>query len=390
MEVSLRAILEPIARYSGENAWVTQVFIVMVLTMTAGYVERIVFRQFKRGAAKTGNPWDDALLDAAHRPVTVLIWAIGLLFAADIISAWTEAALFQAVGPIRELAVIALLVWFVVRLINNIESRVLDPKVDTGEALDETTWGAISKILRASVYITAALVALQTLGYSISGVLAFGGVGGIAVGFAAKDLLANFFGGLIIYLDKPFRVGDWIRSPDREIEGTVERIGWRLSVVRTFDKRPLYIPNAIFSNIAIENPSRMTNRRIFETIGVRYDDVEALPDIVRDVEQMLRSHPDIDTAGTLMVNFNAFADSSLDFLIYTFTRTTVWTEYHAVKQDVLFRISQIIAGYGAEVAFPTSTLHVAELPEQAPPGGAMEPETRTDGSRTAPPAAQEA
>ena len=86
---------------------------------------------------------------------------------------------------------------------------------------------ATGKLLRASVVITAVLVALQTLGVSVGGVLAFGGVGGIAVGFAARDLLANLFGGLTIYLDRPFRVGDWILSPDREIEGTVIEIGWR-------------------------------------------------------------------------------------------------------------------------------------------------------------------
>ena len=385
MEFNFGALFDKVVQYSGENAWVTQVFVVMVLTLSAGYVERVVFRHLKRTAERTGNPWDDALVEAAHRPMTFLIWLVGLLFAADIISVWTDSALFQAVGPLRELSVIALLVWFIVRLIDNIESKVLDPGIDTGESLDETTWGAISKILKAAVFITAALVALQTLGYSISGVLAFGGVGGIAIGFAAKDLLANFFGGLIIYLDKPFRVGDWIRSPDREIEGTVEQIGWRLSVIRTFDKRPLYIPNAIFSTIAIENPSRMTNRRIFETVGVRYDDVDALPDIVRDVEQMLRSHPDIDTRPTLMVNFNAFADSSLDFFIYTFTKTTVWTEYHAIKQDVLFRVAQIIAGHGAEVAFPTSTLHIAELPDNSAPQGSAGSTPRPSNTRESEP-----
>ena len=92
---------------------------------------------------------------------------------------------------------------------------------------DETTVTAIAKLARVSIVITAALMAMQTLGISISGVLAFGGIGGIAVGFAAKDLLANFFGGLVIYLDRPFKVGDWIRSPDRDIEGTVVKIGWR-------------------------------------------------------------------------------------------------------------------------------------------------------------------
>jgi MscS family membrane protein len=194
-------------------------------------------------------------------------------------------------------------------------------------------------------------------------VLAFGGIGGIAVGFAAKDLLANFFGGLMIYLDRPFSVGDWVRSPDKSIEGTVENIGWRLTRIRTFDKRPLYVPNSVFASIAVENPSRMTNRRIYETIGIRYDDASKMDVIVNDVIEMLKGHEEIDTSQTLIVNFNSFAPSSLDFFVYTFTKTTHWVKFHQIKQDVLLKILNIIEGHGAEVAFPTSTLHVDSMPD---------------------------
>ena len=107
------------------------------------------------------------------------------------------------------------------------------------------------------------------------------------MGFAAKDLLANFFGGMMIYMDRPFSVGEWIRSPDKEIEGTVEDIGWRLTRIRTFDKRPLYIPNSVFANISVENPSRMTSRRIYETVGIRYDDIDKMDLIVAQVKGML-------------------------------------------------------------------------------------------------------
>ena len=112
--------------------------------------------------------------------------------------------------------------------------------------------------------------------------------------------------------------------------------------------------------MTIENPSRMSHRRIKETIGIRYDDVEKMDGITAEVREMLVHHPDIDASQTLMVNFNAFAPSSIDFFIYTFTRTTVWTEYHVVKQDVLLKIAGIIAAHGAEIAFPTSTLHLPE------------------------------
>ena len=157
--------------------------------------------------------------------------------------------------------------------------------------------------------ITALLIAMQLLGYSVSGLLAFGGIGGIAVGFAAKDLLANFFGGLMIYLDRPFSVGDWIRSPDKEIEGTVEDVGWRLTRIRTFDKRPLYIPNSVFASISVENPSRMTNRRIYETVGIRYCDMDSMNNIVQQVTQMLKDHDAIDNNQTMIDECHVYFQS---------------------------------------------------------------------------------
>ena len=187
------------------------------------------------------------------------------------------------------------------------------------------------------------------------------------MGFAARDLLANLLGSLSIFLDRPFAVGDWIRSPDREIEGTVEDVGWRVTRIRTFDQRPLYVPNAVFSTVALENPSRMLNRRIYETVGIRYDDVGVMSDIVADTEAMLRQHEGIDTNRTLIVNFVSFGASSLDFFVYTFTRTTDWVTYHAVKQDVMLRILSIIEAHQAEVAFPTRTLMLDQNPPEMAP-----------------------
>jgi MscS family membrane protein len=261
---------------------------------------------------------------------------------------------------VRYVSVIFAIAWFCVRLVREMETRVIrrNAESEREDKLDRATIEAIGKLLRLVVIVTATIVILQTLGFSLSGVLAFGGIGGIAVGFAAKDLLANFFGGLMIYLDRPFAVGDWVRSPDRDIEGTVEYIGWRLTRIRTFDKRPLYVPNSVFMGISVENPSRMSHRRIKETIGIRYDDIAEMASIVEQVRQMLNDHPDIDERQTLIVNFNAFSASSLDFFIYTFTHTTNWVRYHEIKQDVMLRIAEIIQRHGAEIAFPTSTLHV--------------------------------
>ena len=140
----------------------------------------------------------------------------------------------------------------------------------------------------------------------------------------------------------------------------MEDIGWRLTRIRTFDSRPLYVPNSAFTSIAVENPSRMQHRRIYETIGIRYDDAAEMRAIVDDVTEMLNSHPEIQTDRTLMVNFTAFSASSMDFYVYCFTRTAVWGEFERIKQDVLLKILDIVEKRGAEVAFPTTTVHVPD------------------------------
>jgi len=364
MEFDGKALMQPIQLWMTEslslhqdNAWIVIVFAIVLVTLIIAFVLARFFNRLKKSLTKTRTIWDDILIEAMRKPLIMLVWVIGGGFAFDVIDASTGTVLLDVVEPIRKVAVIVLIGWFLVRFVGLTEKSLIDP-VGINTSMDETTVSALGKLVRLALIITFGLVVLQTFGYSISGVLAFGGIGGIAVGFAAKDLLANFFGGLMIYLDRPFKVGDWVRSPDKNIEGTVEDIGWRLTRVRTFDKRPLYIPNATFASISVENPSRMTNRRIYETIGVRYCDVSTVRQIVTDVKNMLRAHEAIDQNQTMIVNLNTFAPSSLDFFVYTFTKTTDWIEYHEIKEDVLLKIMGIIESNSAEVAFPTSTVYL--------------------------------
>lgn len=339
-----------------EWLWAVQVFIVVLITVFANFFIRRFLTRMVLKLTSTSTNWDDIVVQAMTRPLGWIIWLIGLDFAANIIFVKTQSPIFSSSESIRNVGVLLCLTWFVLAFIRGAEQEISRQS----DLVDRHTVEAISKLIRLAVIITSVLVILQTMGFSISGVLAMGGVGGIAVGFAAKDLLANFFGGLIIYLDRPFAIGDWIRSPDRAIEGTVEKIGWRLTVIRNFESQPMYVPNSIFTNIVVENPSRMANRRIYETIGLRYNDIASMDKIVNEVKAMLLEHEAIDSEQTMMVNFNAFSDSSLDFFIYAFTKTTKWVEFHTIKQNVMLKIAEIIHRHGAEVAFPTSTLHLAD------------------------------
>ncbi|MBB3046485.1 MscS family membrane protein [Litorivivens lipolytica] len=345
----------------GDYPWLWKVFMAVLATAIVNYLVGRALNRLQVHLEKTHNVWDDAVLASVRRPAYWMIWLVGFSYALQLILQTSEAEIFTLLNSLRSVMAVLILTWFLVGLVREVEQRLLSGEYTrSDQPFDPTTVMALGKLVKTAIIITALLVVMQSLGYSITGVLAFGGVGGIAVGFAAKDLLANFFGGLMVYLDRPFAVGDWIRSPDKNIEGTVENIGWRQTRIRTFDQRPLYVPNATFTQISVENPSRMLNRRIYETIGLRYDDARQLRSIVDEVRSYLEQHDEIDQGKTLIVNFNSFGASSLDFFIYTFTKTTKWVEYHAIKQSILLDILEIIHKHEADVAYPTSTIKLQQ------------------------------
>ena len=348
------------------DRWLLFVLIVLIVAALASWVLSRAYRHYSKFEAKEKHSLMRVWLRALYQPLQVFIWVLAFCYIVQL-SGVNPFGLHNQFMPIdlsklEKLFSIAFILWVGLRFLNQFEKHLLLNNRDHKWVVDKTSLHAVMQLLHITIIIIASLMLMQTVGISITSLLAFGGISGIAVGFAAKDTLANFLGSMMIYIDRPFSVGDWIRSPDRDIEGTVEHIGWRLTRIRTFDKRPLYVPNAIFSTISVENPSRMTHRRIKQTIGLRYSDAHKVPAILSDIEAMLREHPEIDATQTLMVNFEVFAASSLNFFIYTFTKTTNWVKFQAVQQDVLLKALDIIEKHEAECAFPTQTLHLNKPP----------------------------
>ncbi len=355
----MQQLSELLSRHIGIELWMATLVAIALVTVLANQLAQVLLRKASRATAKTSTVWDDALITSASRPLLAAMWVIGAGFMARVLQRQVEEPFLTEVLALRDVALVVCVAWFVVQFAGKVGRNIEAQRRERGDEVDHTTLDALVKLARLVTVVVALLIVAQTLGFQITGLLALGGVGGIAVGFAAKDLLANFFGGLTIYLDRPFSVGEWIRSPDKSIEGTVEYISWRHTRIRAFNKNPIYVPNAVFTSIVVENPSRMSHRRLKETIGLRYDDFGKVAPIVADIKAMLETHDDIDATQTLIVNFNQFGASSLDIMIYTFTKTTVWVTFHAVKQDVLLKIGQIIEQHGAEIAFPTQTVHLA-------------------------------
>jgi len=355
---------EKIAGLIGMNPWTVQAFVVILVALLADFMFRKFINRLERLAGSSRHHWDDALVYAGKRPVSLLIYGQGLLIAARIVQPHTAAVVFQAawLQLAQELLLVAIATWFAFRLTTGFEQAFIRHRQATNRDFDITTVSVLGRIVRIAVVTTGVLTALSILEIPISGLLAAGGVGGIAVGLAARDLLANFFGGFMVFMDRPFSVGDWVRSPDRDIEGVVTKMGWRVTTIMKFDRRPMYVPNATFTTITVENPSRMTHRRIYEHVGVRYDDFARVRSIVESIRAMLQQHEGIATEETMIVHFNHFGDSSLDIMVYCFTRTTQWTEYHRVREEILLGIGELIEQHGAEIAYPTRTLKLDAVP----------------------------
>ena len=339
-----------------EQGWILELFLIVAGMLAANLLLRRLMTRLQRRAARTETLLDDALVASVRAPARALVWVVGLSLLAQALVDQPRYAPY--IPEIQKLAVLWALGWFLVLLARNYGQVFCRRERRRGAPVDDDLYMALAKVVQAAVVVTVGLVTLQTFGVGIAGLLTFGGVGGLVAGFAAKDLLGNFFGGLMLHLDRPFRSGDWIRVGGQGIEGTVERIGWRQTRIRTHSRNVLFVPNGLFLTAVIENPGQMSHRMIREVIGLRYDDFGRMRAIVAEVEEMLRASPHLDQDLPLLVRFDAFGASSVDFFLQCYTRTVARARFTAIKQELLYAVADIVARHGAEIAFPTRTLHV--------------------------------
>ncbi|UBX50830.1 mechanosensitive ion channel family protein [Providencia alcalifaciens] len=291
-----------------------------------------------------------------HVIQTMVLCVMVLVAAQSVDMAASDFNLTFISTPLINLVAISVIALIITRKFFQLVNRLEKKQIKKGS--DPTSARIIARVFKTAVIVIIMLLFGEHFGMSLSGLMAFGGIGGIAIGMAGKDILSNFFSGIMLYFDRPFNIGDWVSSPDRNIEGTVVEIGWRITKIVTFDHRPLYIPNSLFSSISVENPGRMTNRRIKTEIGLRYEDADKVSAIVEDIRTMLKQDENIDTGQTLLVYFDAFADSSLNIMVYCFTKTTVWAEWLDAQQAVYLKIIEIVKRHNADFAYPSQTLYL--------------------------------
>lgn len=335
------------------------------------FFRRVFFRttmtSLKKLAKKTKTDVDDQIIAALEHPLEFAFVVIGLYFAGQFVTL-SDMAVHLLAQFVRSLIAFTLF-WAIYRAIDPL-SALFDRTIGLfgSASMHDTVKGFFVKLVKAIIVCLGIAAIFQEWGFNVAAVLGSLGLVGMAVALGAQDFIANMFAGLTIFLDRLFEKGNWIKSPD--VEGTVEAIGFRATKIRRFDKALVTIPNAKLANEALINFSRMTQRRIYWSIGVEYRTTQVqLRAIIRDISEYLHSHQDFETdpgKTKTFVFLDTFGASSIDIMLYCFTKTTVWGEWLAVKEQLAYKIKDIVEGHGTSFAFPSTSLYVESLPLGTP------------------------
>lgn len=354
---------------NGEFGWFWDVGTIVLILVLFNFGFKRLLLALQSYFKEHKNSLQESFVSSLYLPCSYYVWFFAVIEILDFTalqlfskSYLPEKSMLLAVG------VVAALTWFLMRWKKTLIEMLSQKQIGHRSSFGPTHFDLVNKLATVIIFFVASMLLLEITGSNLNTLIAFGGISGLAIAFASQEVVASFFGGLMIYITQPFTIGDWVNLPEKNIEGHVEEIGWYTTKVRTFEKCPIYIPNAIFSKIVVVNPSRMTHRRIKETIGVRYSDVAALKNIIADLKGMLNINPSIDKTMSTHAYFTTFGASSLDITLSAYTRETTAQGFYLIKEEILFSVIEILDRHGAQLAFSTLTLDFPEEKKEQIPG----------------------
>lgn len=347
--------------YSIGNALVA-LLILLAFYVFRGVFGRFVLRIINRWTKKTATVLDDQLTESLASPLQLIFVALGVFIAFQYLDLKGE---IENLGThfVRSLISFAIF-WALFNVIAPLS--VFLKKLESILTREMITW-LVTGLKWGVIFLGAATI-LQIWGIQVGPIVAGLGLFGVAVALGAQDLFRNLIGGLCILIEKRFKVGDWVQAAG-VVDGTVEHIGFRSTKVRRFDQAPVFVPNQKLSDAAVINFSQMTYRRIYWKIGLEYRaTLEQLKTIRAQIEDYLRtSGPFVQPPeASMFVRIDAFNTSSVDLMLYTFTRTIVWGEWLEHKENLAYRVKEIVEGAGCSFAFPSQSVYIETHIEGAP------------------------
>ena len=326
--------------------------IFLIFLLFRGLISKVIINRLKRIAKRTTNKLDDTFVQAMEGPARFFPIVIGFFIASYYLEFSQESQSF--IDNVNKSLITILIFWLMHQFIQPVTYLLGGlEKILTRELI-----GWIVKALKILIFILGAAAVLELWGIKIGPIIAGLGLVGVAVALGAQDLFKNLISGILVLVEKRFKVGDWIMVEDI-IEGIVERIGFRSTVVRKFDKSLAIIPNFQFAENAVINVSATTNWIISWVITLQYNTtVEQLKKIRDEIEKYITTHKDYKTSIGYAVRVDKFSDSSIDMYIRCFTVTDDWDEWLKVKERLAIEIKQIVEKNNASFAFPSQSIYV--------------------------------
>ena len=308
---------------------------------------------------KTQVQWDDKLIHAIDKPIG-MIGASGFWFFCIYLLQFESTALTILTVTVQIIFSLAV-IWLCYRLVNALTEYFQTIASKTDSTLDDQLVPLLQKSLKIFVVIFGILIMFQNLGVNVMSVLAGLGLGGLAFALAARDMCANFFGSIMILLDRPFNIGDWVVVGTSE--GTVEEIGFRSTRIRTFYDSQITVPNSILANTNIDNMGKRKYRRIKAFFGLTYDTPpEKMEAFLEGIRNIIEANPHTRKDYYHIV-FNEYGDFCLQVMLYCFLKVPDWAAELVERQNIYLEILRLAEKIGVEFAFPTQTLHVDSLPD---------------------------
>ena len=326
--------------------------IFLIFLIFRGLISKLIIKKLEVISKKTSNKLDDTFVKAMVGPARFLPIVLGFFFASYYMTFSDDTRSF--VDNINRTLITILLFWIIHQIIEPI-SYVLSglDKILTRELI-----GWIIKSLKILIFILGAAAVLELWGIKIGPIIAGLGLFGVAVALGAQDLFKNLISGILVLVEKRFKMGDWILV-EGIIEGIVEKIGFRSTTIRKFDKSLAIIPNFQFADNAVINVSQTTNWLISWIITLQYDTtIEQLKNIRDQIENHIKDNDDYNKDIGLAVRVDKFSDSSIDMYVRCFTKTSSWNEWLKVKEKLAISVKQIVEKNGASFAFPSQSIYV--------------------------------
>jgi MscS family membrane protein len=340
--------------------------ILLVVLLFRTLFTQIVLEQLKKLTNRTESSFDNRILAALETPIKLIVIVLGFYLASKVLNLSTE--IDAIITPSIRSIIIVMLFWALYRCVEPFTFLFENVISMFGPELTQSLNNLFIQVLKIVIILIGLTVILYEWGINVLGLLTGLGIFGAAVAFGAKESLANIFGTLTIVFDKMFKPGDWIMTPD--VEGHVEEIGSRATKVRTFAKALVTIPNATLVNSAVTNWGEMTNRRVKMRIALEYrTSREQITRILQRIKDYLYNHPAIETEPakvTTLINLVEFNDSSIDILLYYFTKTIEWSSWMQIREENMLEFIKIIEDEGAAFAFPSQQIYVEKLPNDFP------------------------